>query len=196
MNFLQVVLLTISGVAIAIILIILASRRDNKEREERSEANAEKRRIKQLESEGQYERKLFESQRLKEEAEASRQKKYLKEEHSVEQKPLIQVTPVFEIEEKFPALRFFVGLIKTIAILSAILGYVVSGMFIAGGVHSSLFSGVFTEFKIVTGIIGILISTTIAVLIYSYADFIQCVVDIEHNTRQTAFNTRRDDHAI
>lgn len=92
-----------------------------------------------------------------------------------------------EIPLKFGALRFVVGLIKFLAIVTAIGGYVISAMIMAAGIRFSFVAGATTLF----GILGIIASTLVGIFIYANADLIQCVIDIEHNSREAANNTNR-----
>lgn len=100
--------------------------------------------------------------------------------------------PYITAKEKFAALRFLAGVIRVIAILSTLSGYVFSITLLAGGSFLDSLSQIpasFTGLGFVGFALGVLFSTTFGVLIYAYGDFIQCIIDIEHNTRQTALNT-------
>ncbi len=109
--------------------------------------------------------------------------------------PIRPNSNVRKAREKFAALRFLAFLIKCIAIITALGGYALSGMALAGGgVISNLLpesdlKSLPIDVSFVGFIVGVIISTIAAILIYAYSDFIQCVIDIEQNTRQTVLNT-------
>lgn len=184
----QIILLTISGVAVLVILLVLVARLIRSEIRDSKKDTAEfgpdvnfppdKKPVTTSVPKTKYPPK----QPMK----ASFETDYRPLETSV-----INETKLI-IPQKFAALRMLSALIKAIAILVAILGYVLSGIAISGSFNSIGSTLIIKGSAVASGLIGIVFSTIIGILIYAYGDFIQCVIDIEHNTRQTALNSRWD----
>ncbi|APV43589.1 hypothetical protein Dform_00226 [Dehalogenimonas formicexedens] len=106
----------------------------------------------------------------------------------------VQPRSRFVVREKFAALRFLSLLIKVIAVITGITGCV-GAILTISGVSTVLGkpTGLQNAFGVIgTGIFGILVSIIVAVLIYSWGDFIQCIIDIEHNTRKISINSESD----
>ncbi|AAW40154.1 MAG: hypothetical protein QQM50_05280 [Dehalococcoides mccartyi] len=88
------------------------------------------------------------------------------------------------MRSRYPVLQFIIIVLKILAVLIALAGLVMSIYVMTG--QSVTFFEIASSFSVFAGIMGILGSLITGVLIFASAELMQCLIDIERNTRKTA----------
>ncbi|MEQ4490037.1 MAG: hypothetical protein AAC990_06755 [Dehalococcoides mccartyi] len=88
------------------------------------------------------------------------------------------------MRSRYPALQIIIIVLKILAVLITLTGIVISiGIMVGASIISF---DIATSFGVFAGIMGILGSLITGVLIFASAELMQCLIDIERNTRKTA----------